>query len=178
MATVNFDPLSTTPTTPVVGNAPVPARPLHRIREVREQQGVSLRSVSRHTGCDVRTLRVQEQETSDLRLSDLYRWQESLAVPVADLLVDSEAPLSRPILERARLVRIMKTAAAIQEQAPTPAVRRMADTLVAQLVELMPELAHVSPWPTYGQRRSLDEFGRVFEQQYSSDLGAAFGDDD
>jgi hypothetical protein len=72
----------------------------------------------------------------------------------------------------------MKTAAAIQDQAPTPAVRRMADTLVAQLVELMPELAHVSPWPTYGQRRSLDEFGRVFEQQYSTDLGAAFSDDD
>ena len=55
------------------GNAP--GQPLHRIQEVRLQQGMSLRTASRHLGLDVRTIRAQEQATSDLRLSDLYRWQ-------------------------------------------------------------------------------------------------------
>jgi hypothetical protein len=43
----------------------------------------------------------------------------------------------------------------------------MAETLVSQLVEIMPELKDVSPWHTYGQRRSLDEVGRVMERRCS-----------
>ena len=61
---------------------------MHRIAEVREQQGVSLRAVSRQMGTEIRRLRKEEDETSDLRLSDLYRWQEALDVPVSELLVE------------------------------------------------------------------------------------------
>jgi transcriptional regulator with XRE-family HTH domain len=143
---------------------------LHRISEVRQQQGVSLRSAARRMGKEVSRLKVQEQETTDLSLSDLYDWQQVLDVPVADLLVDQDAALSRPIMQRAQMVRLMKTATSLLESAHVPATRRMAQMLVDQLVEMMPELAEVSPWHSVGQRRSLDEFGRAFERRISDDM--------
>ncbi|MCA9177908.1 MAG: helix-turn-helix transcriptional regulator [Planctomycetales bacterium] len=151
------------------GEEPEPAVRLHRIREVRLQQGVSLRSAARHTGRDVRTLRKQERPDSDLMLSDLIRWQQALDVPLAELLEEGEAPLSRPVLERARLLRLMKTAAAIHQRAESESIQRMAQMLMEQLIEVMPELKDVSPWHQYGQRRGLDEMGRIFESQISED---------
>jgi transcriptional regulator with XRE-family HTH domain len=141
---------------------------LHRIAEVRHQQGMSLRTVSRHMGIEGRILKQQEEETTDLPLSALYRWQEALGVPVADLLVESDATLSPPVMERARMIRVMKTVAAIMENADTPSIRRLAQTLVDQLVEIMPELEGVSPWPAVGQRRSLDDFGRAADRRLAS----------
>jgi len=151
---------------------------LHRIRAVRLQQGVSLRSAARQMGSDIRSLRLQEQESTDLRLSDLHKWQKALDVPLTDLVEESDEPLSRPVLERARLIRLMKTAKAIEERSPTASVSRMAETLVSQLLEIMPELEHISPWHQFGQRRSLDEFGRVMERRMSDDLMSDSLDDD
>jgi len=151
---------------------------LHRIREVRLQQGVSLRSAARQMGSDIRSLRLQEQESTDLRLSDLHKWQKALDVPLTDLVEESDEPLSRPVLERARLIRLMKTAKAIEERSPTASVSRMAETLVSQLLEIMPELEHISPWHQFGQRRSLDEFGRVMERRMSDDLMSDSLEDD
>lgn len=145
-------------------------RRLHRVRTVRLRQGVSLRSAARHMGSDVRTLRLREQESSDLRISELHDWQKALEVPLSELIVDTDEPLSRPVLERARLIRLMKTAAAIQERSTNVEVQRMAQTLVEQLVEVMPELKEVSPWHTFGQRRSLEEYGRVVERRLSDDF--------
>jgi transcriptional regulator with XRE-family HTH domain len=147
-----------------------PQRRLHRVRTVRLRQGVSLRSAARQIGTDVRSLRLQEQESTDLRISDLQKWQKALDVPLSELVVDTDEPLSRPVLERARLIRIMKTAAAIHERSPNAALKRMAETLVNQLVEIMPELKDVSPWHTYGQRRSLEEYGRVVERRMSEEF--------
>lgn len=144
-------------------------RQMHRVRTVRLQQGVSLRSAARQSGVDIRQLRLQEQESTDLRLSDLHRWQKALDVPLAELLMEPDEGLSRPVMERAKLVRVMKSAAAILENAPTAAIRRMAETLVDQLTDLMPELKDVSAWHTYGQRRSLDECGRVAERVISTE---------
>ena len=151
---------------------------LHRIRKVRLQQGVSLRSAARQMGSDIRSLRLQEQESTDLRLSDLHKWQKALDVPLTDLVEETDEPLSRPVLERARLIRLMKTAKAIEERSPTASVTRMAETLVSQLVEIMPELRDVSPWHQFGQRRSLDEFGVVVERRMSDDLIPDNLDDD
>ena len=49
------------------------ARRLHRIRTVRLREGVSLRSAARQMGSDVaaKLAELQEQESTDLRLSDL-----------------------------------------------------------------------------------------------------------
>lgn len=145
-------------------------KPLHRISEVRREQGTSLRSVARNLGTDIRLLRLQEEENYDLRLSDLYRWQEALEVPVADLLVESSEPLSRPVMERAKMLRVMKTAQAILEKGESAPIKRMAQMLVEQLVELMPELQGVSAWHTVGQRRSLDELGAVAHRVVSDDM--------
>ena len=142
---------------------------MHRIAEVREQQGVSLRSASRQIGKDVRELRRQEDETSDLTLSELYAWQQVLGVPAADLLSEPNPTLSRPVLERARMVKVMKTVKAIQECARTAATQRLAQTLFEQLVEIMPELAEVGAWHSVGQRRSLNEFGKAAERLFSED---------
>jgi transcriptional regulator with XRE-family HTH domain len=145
-------------------------RRLHRLRSVRRLQGMSLRTAARQLGKAVREVRQQEEETQDLRLSELYRWQTILDVPLVELLVDPDTPLSRPVMERARMVRLMKTATALLEQAPTPQVRRMGQMLVEQLLELMPELKGVGPWHTVGQRRSLDEVGRIVERSLPDDI--------
>jgi hypothetical protein len=113
---------------------------------------------------------MQEDETNDLRLSDMYRWEKLLGVPICELLVDAGTELSRPIMERARLVRIMKTVKSLVENAQSNTIRRLAETLVAQLVEIMPELRDVSPWHSVGQRRSLAEYGRAAERVFSVDL--------
>ena len=150
----------------------------HRIRTVRLQQGVSLRSASRQMGTDIRSLRLQERESTDLRLSDLHKWQKALDVPLTELVEDTDEPLSRPVMERARLIRLMKTAAAIHERSPSDGIKRMARTLVDQLVEIMPELKDVSPWHAFGQRRSLDDYGRVVERRLSEELLDDCGEDD
>ena len=122
-------------------------------------------------GTDIPSIRAQEQASSDLKLSDLYRWQQALEVPVSELLVEDDDPLSRPVAERAKMVKAMKTAKSLLETAPAGPVRRMAENLVEQLLDLMPELKEVSGWHTVGQRRSLDELGRIAEQPVSSDFG-------
>ncbi len=141
-----------------------PGQPLHRIQEVRRLQGMSLRTAARQLGSDIRSIRAQEQASSDLKLSDLYRWQRALEVPVGELLVEDDDPLSRPVRERAAMVKVMKTARTLVETAPQGGVRRMAENLVEQLLDLMPELAEVSAWHSVGQRRGLDEMGRIAEQ--------------
>src|SRR5204863_2521170 len=87
-----------------------------------------------------------------------------LDVPVSELLADLDEPLSRPIRERSAMLKIMKTARSLVESAPQGAAKRMAENLVEQLLQLMPELKEVSPWHSVGQRRSLDEVGRIAEQ--------------
>lgn len=145
-------------------------RPLHRIKEVREEQGMSHRDVARVLGRQVAEVKKQEQETSDLNLSELYAWQHVLDVPVADLLVEPDAGPSPPVLERARLVKLMKSAAAVLEGAEEESVQRLAQRMIDQLIEIMPELEDISPWHAIGQRRGLDDYGRVVERCLPEDL--------
>ena len=143
---------------------------LHRINTVRERQGMSLRSVSRQMHVDVRRLRSEEDESSDILLSTLYQWQQVLDVPVAELLVETEDTLSPAVMQRARLLKIMKTVAAILERTDSPPIQRLATMLHDQLIEMMPELKEVSPWHAVGQRRTSQEFGKIFEQTISDDF--------
>ena len=73
-------------------------------------------------------------------------------------------PLSTPVSQRARMLRVMKTAKALAEASHEPPVQRFATMLISQLVELMPELQEVSAWHTVGQRRTQDEMGRIVER--------------
>ena len=145
-------------------------RRLHRIADVRRLQGVTLRNVSRRLGAPLAVVRRQEQPDCDLRLSDLMQWQEVLEVPVAELLVEGEGQLSGPVLQRSRMVKLMKTAAAIRERAHDSTTGRMVSMLIEQILELMPELADVTPWHTVGQRRTLDDVGRTARHTVADDV--------
>jgi transcriptional regulator with XRE-family HTH domain len=136
------------------------ATPLHRIAEVRQLQGVTLRNVARRLGISLPVVRRQEQSDCDLRLSDLHRWQQVLDVPVAELLVEGEGQLSGPVLERSRMVKLMKTAAALRERTVGPEATRLVQMLIDQILEIMPELSDVSPWPNPQPRRAGDDGGR------------------
>lgn len=136
-------------------------RRLHRIAEVRQQQGVTLRNVARRLGIEMAVIRRQEQGDSDLRISELQQWQQVLDVPIADLLEEGEGQLSGPVLARSRMVKLMKTAAAIREQIGDGQASRLIGQMIEQILEIMPELADVTPWHTVGQRRTLDEVGRT-----------------
>jgi transcriptional regulator with XRE-family HTH domain len=148
----------------VVPPAAAPTKLLHRISEVRQEQGVSVRSAARRLGLSMQEVRTQENPTSDLRLSQLHLWQQVLEVPLADLLLDNEGPLSTPVSQRARMLRVMKTVKAIAEGAHEAPVQRLAAMLISQLVELMPELQEVSAWHSVGQRRTQEEMGRIVER--------------
>ncbi len=139
-------------------------RPMHRIGEVRLEQGVSVRSAARRLGLSMQDVRAQEDPTNDLRLSQLHLWQEVLEVPLADLLLDTAGPLSTPVDQRARMLRVMKTVKALSESTHEPPVQRLASMLITQLVEVMPELKEVSAWHSVGQRRTQDEMGRIVER--------------
>ncbi len=170
MSTINYNSGFETPRVSIPGTIARSSQPqqssqvLHRISEVRDQQGASLRSVSRRLDVPVQEARRQEDAHCDLRISDLLKWQQVLEVPLADLLIDSEGPLSEPVCKRAGMVRIMKTAKAIQESAKDRSVLRLANMMVEQLVRMMPELAEVSAWHSVGQRRTQDEMGRIVER--------------
>jgi transcriptional regulator with XRE-family HTH domain len=145
-------------------------RRLHRIADVRRLQGVTLRNVSRRLGTPMTVVRRQEQPDCDLRLSDLLQWQEVLEVPVAELLVEGEGQLSGPVLQRSRMVKLMKTAAAIRERTHDSTTGRMVSMLIDQILELMPELADVTPWHAVGQRRTLDDVGRTARQTVAEEV--------
>jgi hypothetical protein len=149
---------------PVPAVAPTTVRPLHRIADARRRQNVSVRSAARRMQTSMEQVRRQEDPNCDMLLSDLHRWQRALEVPITELLVDCDAPLSEPVLTRARLLRVMKTVKAIQESATSPSIQRFTAMLEQQLIELMPELKDVSPWHSVGQRRSPNELGRIAER--------------
>jgi transcriptional regulator with XRE-family HTH domain len=139
------------------------------LKTVRHQQGVSLRRIARALKIDVHEARVQEEETSDLALSQLYAWSKLLEVPVGDLLVES-SELSAPVLARARVLKLMKTATAIRQESNNQAVRQLAEMLIQQLLEIMPELRGVSPWQLASRRRRVREYGRVLERMIPASL--------
>ncbi len=143
---------------------------MHRIRAVRQEQGLSLRRIAQQMKMDVEVLRDEEEQQNDMPLSRLYAWQKALEVPIADLLVDNDSPLSAPVLQRARMVRLMKSVAGILEKAHDPGIRRLAEGMAEQLTQMMPELKGVTPWHEASDRRQPVRFGRIVQQVYSYDF--------
>ena len=135
-------------------NSRAPDRPLHRLGEARRRERVSRRKVAQRLGISGRQVKEQEQPSSDMLLSNLYRWQEVLEVPLVELLHEPDGELSPPVQLRARLLRAMKTVRSIQRGAQQTSIRRLATMLVEQLVEIMPELKNIVPWPAASHRRS------------------------
>ncbi len=145
-------------------------RPLQRLGAVRSREGVTRRTIARRLKTSISDVKRQEDETTDLLLSTLYKWQEVLDVPMSELVIDMEEPLSSPVKKRAELLRIMKTAVTILERTRQTSIRRMAQTLVEQLIELMPELDGVSPWPAVGKSRLPSEYGQAVHRRMPDEL--------
>lgn len=154
------------PSAPSSAAAKTSPRELHRVREVRREQGISIKRASQHLGVSVEEARRQEEPTTDLTLAQLHAWQKLCEVPVADLLVEPDCDLSAPVLQRARMVRVMKTVQAILERTGQQSVKRLGQTLVNQLVELMPELKGVSSWHAVERRHSNNQNARILESNY------------
>jgi len=144
-------------------------RRLQQLGDARRRQGLSVRCVAQRLGKTVNEVRAQEQESADLLVSELYRWQAVLEVPVEELLHEPGDALSTRVLTRARMLRVMKTARALRAQARSDAEHRLARLLVSQLIEIMPELKEVAAWPTVGHRRTADELGRIAERPVPDD---------
>jgi hypothetical protein len=68
------------------------------------------------------------------------------------------------------MVKLMKTAAAIRERTDGEPVGRLVGMLIDQILEIMPELADVTPWHTVGQRRTLDDVGRTGRMLVSEEI--------
>jgi hypothetical protein len=160
---------------PTNGTSPAPtvhATTLHRIRDVRREQGVSIKRAAQLMGKTVDDLRCEEDGATDLTLTQVYEWQRLLEVPVADLLVEPHAPLSAPVLRRAQMVRLMKTVQAIMERTNQTPIRRLCQTMANQLIEIMPELDGVTPWNSL-DHRAQNQNCRLLEQAYSNLAGDA-----
>jgi transcriptional regulator with XRE-family HTH domain len=143
------------------------ALPLHRLGKARRQEDISCRKVARHLGITVQDVQRQECNTTDLPLSALHKWAKVLGLPVAELVEEPNDSLSTPLFNRAGLVRVMKTAMAILERNRDSRTKRLAQTMVDQLLEIMPELRGVSAWPAVGKRRRLDDLGIAAERRLS-----------
>lgn len=145
---------------PVVGNRPTT---LQSLGSARRRQEVSLRCIAQRLRLTVDEVRQQEDECADLLVSELYRWQAALGIPVQELLNEPSDALSPCIQMRARLLKIMKTVMSLRREAKSDEMRRSVELLTDQLLEIMPELKDVAPWPAVGHRRRADEVGRIGE---------------
>ena len=69
------------------------------------------------------------------------------------------------------MVRVMKSAKSLLDvcEEQSEQLHAMAENLVSQLIECMPELDGVSAWPTFGQRRGNDELGRAAERNITAE---------
>ncbi len=112
----------------------------------------------------------RQEEAEDLPLRSLYEWQKALDVPIAELLVEPNDSLSQSLMQRAQLVRLIKTASALLEKADSKATRTMAQSLVDQLIEVMPELQGILAWHAVGKRRTMDELGIAASRRLSDDV--------
>ena len=148
--------------------APLPSRPLHRLAQVRSEQDVSLSNVAKKLGVRVTEARRQEQATTDLLLSQLYRWRDVLQTPIGDLLIDLEEIPTNPIKSRSQLVKMMKTVRAILETTKESGTRILIEMLAAQFIDLMPELEHINAWPTIGQAREQRAPGQAVFRRFDS----------
>lgn len=144
--------------------------PLQQVGDARRRQGLSVRCIAQRLSMTIGEVRAKEDPHADMSLSELYKWQSVLDVPLEELLADPQDSLSSRVLQRARMLRVMKTARALRAQARTESEHRLAKLLISQLIEIMPELKEVAAWPTVGHRRSADEMGRIAERTIPDDF--------
>jgi len=144
-------------------------RRMHRLAEVRRQEGLTRRTIARRLNISVDKVMQQERDV-DPPLSTLFRWQKALDIPLTELLVEADTTLSKPVIRRARLLRMMKTIMTIAQRSKQSSIRRLSRLLAHQLSEAMPELKDAEPWPAVGKRRTKHELGQAALRRFVSDV--------
>jgi transcriptional regulator with XRE-family HTH domain len=118
----------------------------------------------------MKQVKKEENEFTDISLSVLYRWQRALGVPIQELLLQPSEELSPPIKLRAQLLRVMKTAVTIRQRSRQASIQRLAQMLMDQLIEIMPELKGVAPWPVVGKSRMPSDYGQTYYRRLPDDF--------
>ncbi|GHT27652.1 hypothetical protein FACS18942_07240 [Planctomycetales bacterium] len=140
----------------------------HRLAEIRDRQMISLSAVAEHLAVSVAEVRRQENPETDLHLSQLYLWRDILETSVGELIIEPEDIPSNPIRTRCQLVKVMKTARSIFEGTKEKGTEILANQLIEELTELMPELADVAAWPTVGQSREPKSPGQAVLRRFDN----------
>ncbi|QDT73538.1 hypothetical protein I41_27270 [Lacipirellula limnantheis] len=143
---------------------------LHRISEVMETECVGVRTAAERMNLSMSQVRAECEPSCDLRLSELYRWQAALRVPVGELLNEPVTDLSPAVAWRGRMLKVMRTARSIEALTDQECVHSLAMILVQSLEALMPELDQVPAWPLQGQPRTGDELGVAADRRLSEDF--------
>ena len=149
---------------------------IHRIREVRQKQGVQLRMVERHLGLTRSDAREIEHPEHDLRVSELVKFAVLLNVPVGELLIDAEC--DEIIKMRGLVLRLCRIANTLLERAPNQDVRILAESIRNQIIEVMPQVDDQHGLLSVGSLRTGDEMGRIAEhpihlEDWTGDRGEA-----
>ena len=140
----------------------------HYLKETFKNQGLSIAYCAKKMGISVEEAIRQMDPEYNLSLRQMFAWSEALDVPLPELL-PFDSRTSDPIRNRGLLLRIVKTARTIQNLSKNTPVQYAAQTLVDQLLELIPEYANVEPWPTVGKSRAAKSEG-VAARPIDSDL--------
>ncbi len=144
---------------------------IHRLREVRTNEGVSIRTMTARTGLPASVLRGQEEQP-DISLADFLVWQQALGVPFEELIDPKVEQVADHIRVRAGLIRVMKSVKTLVEQGGlSKRQTTMVENVIHQLNEIMPELSDVDGWPQYGARRGLADLSRIEAQVISCQSG-------
>ena len=138
----------------------------HRVAAARQAQGISVTTAAQRLGWSRQRALASEDETFDLTISELLQWQSALDVPLQELLIEPEQTLSRPVMERAQLLRLMKTTRTLGELVTSSRAKRLIGRLADQLVEIMPELQNARAWAAQQESRSC-EFGIIAERTFT-----------
>ena len=145
-------------------------RPLQRIANVMRQEQVSIQSAARRMNLTESQALAEMNPACDMKLSNLYRWQAILKVPITELLNEPDVGFSPHVQFRSCLLKAMRTVRTIQQKARSSTIQMMTTQLAEQLTQMMPELKDVHAWPAVGQRRSLNELGKIVENQVSDNI--------
>ena len=100
----------------------------------------------------------------------LHKWAKAPGLPVSELVKETDSAMSTPLLKRARLVRVMKSAMAILKRADNPQTKWLAQRMVDQLIEIMPELRGVTAGRAEGKLCRLDELGVAAERSFPDEI--------
>ena len=154
MANANTNPLNDEDNLPPEQQPPPTNQAFHRLGQARTAKGVSPRDLAQRLNATINQVLTQEEATSDICLSAIYRWAAALGVPVTELLVDSEPAVQLTPVRLEQAMRLLETAKAIRQQARRPALQRLAQTLIDQLAEMAPDLSRAAAASAAVRRRA------------------------